>query len=230
MSDFRFPSDDEHIFIPGRNGSGKTFGAMFHLSQRSYPSRPWLIVDYKGDGLIGELEGLPRVRVIDVKEKMPRSPGIYIVRPIAQDDDEHVNRLLYSAWHNERTGVYVDEGLMLGKLSAYRAILTQGRSKNVPLIVLAQRPVFLDRFTVSEASYYQVYYLHDRRDQETVNAFLPVDLGTYYGTNPPRRLPPYYSVWYDVKRDKLNILRPVPDADTILDIFESRLKPRRKVL
>jgi hypothetical protein len=224
------PRDDEHLFIPGRNGSGKTFGAMWHLSQRSYPSRPWLIVDYKRDGLIAQLDDLPNVREIDVGGKMPKSPGIYIVRPVAKRDEAEIEALLWSAWHNERTGVYVDEGLMLGRSDAYRAILTQGRSKNVPLIVLAQRPVWLDRFTVSEASYYQVYYLHDRADQETVNRFLPIDIGAYYGTNPPNRLPPYYSVWHDVKRDITNILKPVPDADNILDTFAFRLKPRRKIL
>lgn len=223
------PRDDEHLFIPGRNGSGKTQAAVWHLAQRSYPTRPWLIVDYKGDGLIAELSELRGVHLIDVKHKMPKTPGIYIVRPIAGHDDAAIDALLWSAWNNQRTGVYIDEGLMLGKSRAYRAILTQGRSRNVPMIVLAQRPVFLDRFTISEASYYQVFYIHDRRDQETLNAFIPVDLGDYYGTAPKTPLKPFWSIWYDVKRNETNILTPVPDADNILDNFELRLKPRRKV-
>lgn len=224
------PRDDEHLFVPGRNGSGKTQAALWHLSQRSYPSRPWLVVDYKGDELIGALSDMAAVRIIGVNDKMPKSPGIYVVRPVAEMDDASVDKLLWSAWNNGKTGIYIDEGLMVGKSRAYRAVLTQGRSRNVPLIVLAQRPVFLDRFTVSEASYYQVFYLHDRRDQETVNAFLPLDLGDYYGTAPSKKLAPYWSIWHDVKRGETNILTPVPDSDTILDIFSDRLKARRKVL
>ena len=102
---------------------------------------------------------------------------------------------------------------------AFRALLTQGRSKHIPLIVLSQRPVYMDRFVLSESNIYQVFRLNHKKDRETVQAFIPkrkIDLEV--------PLPRFHSVWYDVVEDHAAKLAPVPDIKTIHAMFARRFQ------
>jgi hypothetical protein len=107
---------------------------------------------------------------------------------------------------------------MLRKSKAFDAILTQGRSKRIPVIVLSQRPVWLSRFVFSEASYFQVFWLNDFRDRQTVQSFIPADT--------ENRLPDFNSLWYDVGRDRVSRMLPVPARTTILETFRERMRPK----
>jgi hypothetical protein len=104
---------------------------------------------------------------------------------------------------------------MLQRSKAFETLLVQGRSKRIPLTVLTQRPVWVSRYIFSEATFFQVFALSDRRDKQTVEAIVPVDLD--------ERLPDYHSHYYDVLRDDLIVLGPVPDADAILAKIDERL-------
>ena len=103
---------------------------------------------------------------------------------------------------------------MLPDRGAYQAILSQGRSRSIPAITLTQRPVWVNRFALSEADYYAIFHMNDRRDRQTIGAFLPIDLET--------PLPPRHSWYYDVARDRVFRLLPVPSRDEILDRFQAR--------
>jgi hypothetical protein len=112
------------------------------------------------------------------------------------------------------------------------ALYTQGRAKKIPTITLSQRPVMISRFAVSEASIIQVFKLNDERDRKTIQTFIPQDIEPLMRAMPNEtpKLPPYHSLWYDVPRNKLAILSPVPDDDTIIAMFDARLGRRRKVI
>ena len=211
------PNDTQHVSIIGRNGSGKTVAAVWHLSVRSFDKMPWIIFDYKGDELINSIE---RAEYIDLR-KAPKKPGIYIVQPLPDQIDE-VNEFMWQIWNNEKTGVYIDEGYMMTGSPAFRALLTQGRSKKIPLIVLSQRPVWMDRFVFSESTFFQVFHLNHRKDRQTVQEFIskPID----------GRLPEYHSYWYDVNADRLNVFSPVPQGPRILDVINSRMQPKKRYL
>jgi hypothetical protein len=220
MVNFLVPDDSKRVTIIGKNGSGKTQGAAWLLAHRSYTSRPWIIFDYKYEEL---LNAIPGTREIDVSEKLPKHPGLYIVHP-NPDQAEAVERMMWAIWAKERIGVYVDEGYMIGQRSpSFQAILTQGRSKSIPVIMLTQRPAWVTRFAFSEADYVQLFQLTDTRDQKIVRQFMPLPI-----ENP---LPgPYYSWWWDNGRNYKAILQPVPDRNTILDTFHSRLVQPRRVI
>jgi hypothetical protein len=215
----KLPNDSQRLAIVGRTGSGKTYAAAWHLSGRSWTKRPWIVFDFKGDSLLSEI---PRAEEISITDNIPKHKGVYIVRPLP-NQEEAVDGFLWKLWAAENAGVYVDEGYMIGARSApFNAILTQGRSKNIPLIVLSQRPVWMSRFVWSEADFYQVFHLNNREDNKVIEKFCPVDLS--------QRLPPYHSHYYDVSADNHVLLGPVPNKNKILNIFDMRSSTRRKIL
>lgn len=194
-------------------GSGKTVAGLWHLSQANFTSRPWVLFDFKGEPQLAEI---PHTREIGLKD-MPKHAGLYIVRPVPESDDEAVEGFMWRLWKHESMGVYVDEGYMVSRTNAaYKAILTQGRTKHIPVITLSQRPVWMTRFAISEANFHQIFFLADQSDRDTVQRFIPYDV--------EERLPPYHSYYYDVGEDKLDWLKPVPKPAEIMETFEDRLK------
>jgi hypothetical protein len=215
------PGDTERLVVVGRTGSGKTQGALWQLSQRSIDRIPWVIVDTKRDSLIRDV---PYVEDLDLSDRLPRYPGLYRVTALPKVDDEALEGFLWSVHAHGRTGLFIDEGYMVPETGALQGILTQGRSLRIPLIVLVQRPNNVSRFIFSESEYIQLYKLTDNRDVKIAK--------DYMGQTPLWRSLPgkYYSWWWDNQREQTLILRPVPDRNTILDIFYNRLRRPKRVL
>lgn len=215
----QFPDDTQRIAIVGPTGSGKTQAAVWHLARRRFDQMPWVIVDYKMDPLVNDIEG---ARDIDLHENFTK-PGLYRVHP-HPDDLDGVQDLLRKIWSQERTGLYVDEGYMIcppGRPNRpFRSLLTQGRSKEIPMMVLSQRPVWMDRFVYSESEFFQVFNLRDDRDKASVRSFVPVDLDA--------DLPDYHSYYYYVKDKRPVVMKPVPDREIILQMFADRFKSMEK--
>jgi hypothetical protein len=214
---FRLPNDTQRLTVIGKTGSGKTQFATWILSERSFDKKPWVVFDFKRDHLLNEI---PATHHIGIEEKLPKKAGLYIVHPTPADK-EHVEKLMWSIWAKENVGVYVDEGYMIDLNSdAFQAILTQGRSKRIPVIMLTQRPSWVTRFAFSEADYISLFGLTDTRDQKTVKQFMPLPI--------ENRLDPYHSYWWDNAKNYGAVLQPVPDEVSILNRFHDRLvKPKR---
>jgi hypothetical protein len=218
---FRFPTDTEHVAIFGRNGSGKTQFACWLLSERSFDRMPWIVLNFKGDDLIEEIAG---ARPMAVTDAIPSKPGIYVCSALVTDkeDQEKLDGLFQRCWAKENVGIYVDEGYMASGLKWFRACMSQGRSKHVPLIILSQRPVWMDRFVWSEASLFVAFDLNLQDDKDTADRMIP---GYRKVT-----LPAFHSVFHDVKANQSAILTPAPDRETILQRFRSRMRIRMKAL
>jgi hypothetical protein len=208
------PDDSQRLAIVGRTGSGKTQAAVWHLSMRDFSGRPWIIFDFKGDTLIQQIPG---VRTLALK-KPPREPGLYVVRPMPHQIDE-VDDFLWQVWESEKTGLYFDEGYMVSKCQAFQALLTQGRSKQIPIIVLTQRPIWISRFVWSESDYFQIFTLTNIRDEKIVREFVP-----RYDKNVLGR---YQSFYHDVGEDQTILLDPVPGAPSLLAKFKQLTRRTR---
>jgi hypothetical protein len=212
----RLPSNNHRLAILGRTGSGKTQAGVFHLSRRNYTEMPWLVFDFKGDRLINSIPGK-----IDVPlGKVPTKPGVYITHPLP-DQEEEVDALLWQAWARENVGLYFDEGYMVANSKAFRAVLTQGRSKNVPVIFLSQRPSWISKFALSEADMLQVFELSIPDDRKRVREI--------FAGYPDRFAEKYQSAYYDVSEDESVILNPVPETKEILRSFV-KVKASGKIL
>lgn len=220
----RFADDTKRHVVIGRTGSGKTVAGLWFLSGRSFDKMPWIIFDTKGDELIARMEDELDVPVIDIRSRPPKKPGLYIVRPIPEADDGAFNAFLTAIWTRGSTGLYFDEGYMVPDAAPIRAILTQGRSKRIPVIMNSQRPVWLSRFVFSESEFFSIFDLTDERDYPSVQAFVRTKLDI---DNPP---PDFHSLYYDVGKREGIMLSPVPDGDSTLEIFRTRLAPKRTYL
>jgi hypothetical protein len=215
---FRLPNSSQRLTIIGRTGSGKSMmGAWVLATSADIDKRPWLVIDYKYEGLFRDPFVKHLFKEIMPTAAAPKKPGLYIVHP-RPDEGAEIEDLLWRVWERGRTGVFVDEGYMLPDKAAFQALLTQGRSKHIPMIICSQRPVAMSRFAFSEADYFSVFKITDDRDWKTVSAFAPIPSNT--------TLAEFNSWWYDVAQDKTWRLKPVPHRNIILNSLSARA-PRR---
>lgn len=225
---FAFPATDEHTTIVGRNGCGKTQLGCYLLGRRDLKRERWIATDFKGDDLLNSLEN---VEILD-GNKIPKQPGLYL-KQFSRASDEEIDAFLWGIWEKQDTGLYVDEGYMApqGDDSAIKGILTTGRSRRTPAIILSQRPVKISRFAFSEASHVAVFDLNDRRDWRTLDEVLPQGFTEWLPEQfSGSKLPKYHARWYSVKTDGRYIIEPVPGADEIRELIDSQLEPRRRWL
>jgi len=218
-SSFVLPGDSDRTVIVGQTGNGKTWFGVWLLSHASFNRRPWIVVDYKREQLFRQLGRHTFRSYLTPRSAVPRKPGLHLIQPL-ETDDEAMDDFLWRVWSQENVGIYIDEAMMMpaGRGSAMRAILTQGRSKRIPVIALSQRPVEIDRYFFSESQFYAEFFLMDRDDRVTLKRYTPFD---------PDVVPePYHCFWYDAKQRKVFSMAPVPDAAEFLGRIRERA-PRR---
>lgn len=217
---FEMPRIDQRTLILGSTGSGKTTMGAWLLSHAPFDEMPYVMIDYKRDGLLAKIKHKKEIQL----DQMPTKPGLYHLKPNPVSDDEKMEEWLYAAWRKREIGLYVDEALRLPtkKTGAFESILTQGRSLHIPVISLSQRPVDLTRYAFSESNHVVIFRLTDIRDRKKVGEYVPVD--TDY------KLRKFHSLWYNVDKNMSFGMSPVDDEKSILAVFKKRLAPlgRRK--
>jgi DNA helicase HerA-like ATPase len=215
---FRFPTTSQRTTIIGRTGSGKTQFAVWLLSYQEINRIPFIIFEFKHDedNLIYRI---PYSKRITLSSPIPHEPGIYIVSPdIGQE--ELLEQFLNNIHGRGNVGIYIDEGYEIPRNSmAFNRILRQGRSLNIPVITLIQRPAQVSRYILSEADFFSIFFLTDSEDIKKIQRFIRNDAVA-------NDISEYNSKWYDVTKNNLIMLTPVPDSDTILSRYEVLLKPR----
>jgi len=218
MHEFRLPTKSNRTAVVGRTGTGKTRFGMWLLSTAPFDKVPFVVIDYKLEGLFAQTD---RIKEIGLDE-VPKHPGLYIMRPTSFDDDA-VEAWFLKIHARENVGTYVDEGYGIDRHSkGLRSVLTQGRSKNLPVIFLSQRPAWISPFVFSEADFLAIFPLTKPEDQKKIREIVPGDPFEVLAA-----LPPYHSYWYDVARNTGFNMLPVPGDDDILNTIEDRLKAKK---
>lgn len=201
------------VFV-GSTGSGKTQAALYFFVKAYgdyFGEMPFIIFDFKGDELIEKINP-PE---ISLTSPPPKSGGLYVVRPLPNDDDL-VNYYFMKIWEQEDIGLYIDETTMVPKNSKYfRACQTQGRSKHIPMIMSTQRPVNLDKYVFTEASYFAIFRLNNGDDRKKMKENLDGKM--------PALLPDYHFQYYDVGKNTIKNYSPVPNAKTIVEMYKEKM-------
>lgn len=210
-----FPGTHDRTAVLGRTGSGKTTFATWLLSGKDFQSQPWVMINTKGDPLINEIASIQGVQTIGIDET-PGDTGLYVINPLP-DEAEALDNFFRRIWDKQNVGVYVDEGYMIEIKAGFNALLTQGRSRNIPMIVLSQRPAWISKFVFSEADFVSVFQLRHADDRKNVEKFVPNSMNVV--------LPKHHSLWYNVADDELLRLQPVPAKERILQNFRATFPP-----
>lgn len=223
--DFHFPEEGFHTAILGTTGSGKSTLGAWMISQKPFHIRPEFVIDFKGEEIFQRLN---RIRELHVNETLPSSPGLYIIRPRPDQQDE-VEDWFRKLWEHGNSGLYIDEGYLVPDKAWLRNLLAQGRSRGITVTITSQRPFYVPRSVFTEASYVAVFRLNDEKDKQRIREFTPNGMLE-------RRLPDYHCFWYSPKHHKADdnipycILKPVPNADELIERIDARLKPQHSLI
>lgn len=176
---------NEHVFIPGRTGSGKTYLARKYLANYknvvaldtkgllSWPEIPGTVwtgpekENLKNNGKNENLTIVTKLSEIDTVE----TPKIIYRPPWEELKDEYYNEFFKWIYLRRNTIVWVDEVMSICPSpykipEYYKAILTRGRQRNTAVWSLTQRPSGIPQITMSESTHFFCFDLNLPQDRE----------------------------------------------------------------
>lgn len=161
---------DEHVFIAGRTGSGKTFLA------RKYLCRYENIVALDTKGLLKWPEVNPNeITVVKNLETLTEANTKKIIyRPVWEEmTQEYFNNFFKWCYLRRNTIVWVDEAMSVSPSphtlpEFYKAILTRGRERNTAIWSLTQRPAGIAQVIISESTHFFIFDLNMPQDRDKI--------------------------------------------------------------
>jgi hypothetical protein len=233
-SGFVFPGPQDRLTINGMTGSGKTTFAFWLFGEcADFDKKPWIVVDYKqADPIINGALAEGIFDELKLSEKIPRDAGVFVIRPRAQEGATPVVQFLWKVYEAGRVGLFLDEATMIPELRGegnsggpFQSLLSQGRSKNIPVWTLAQRPAHVNKMVYSESDFYCAFKLGMTADLDKIRKEGIPEWSEGYERvwGDKVRLKPFTSRWYDRKRERSFILNPAPAPNVILNILANRV-------
>lgn len=170
---------DEHVFIAGQTGSGKSFLKQAYLS--GYKN----VISLDLKGKLSYEPFLNDVPVIDTLEELMKvGEGKFIYRPVFEEIEttEYVEKFFEWVYNRENTIVDIDEIVALTEMGSQngtyipryaKAILTRGRERNTTIWGATQRPKNIPLVYMSEATHFFTFSLKLEADRKRVQEFVP---------------------------------------------------------
>jgi hypothetical protein len=169
---------DEHVFIPGMTGSGKSVLAEVYLSGFEHVVK----LDTKGEVYERRKEGKPIWRgltegkdytVIERLDELDsvRTPKIIYAPTFEEQEIDYYDALMKWVYLRENTQLWIDELMEVApsphKYPLYlKALYTRGRSKNVSVWALSQRTMDIPAIVFSQTTHYFVFNLLLPQDRD----------------------------------------------------------------
>lgn len=200
-------ADDEHVFVCGMTGSGKSYRARLMLRARAAHSRV-LVIDPKNEFWV------PGAKVV---RRYSRRHRVQIYRPDLEDgaleEVEQYDALFRAVWRDGRPiTVYVDElnATLPGPQSCLRSLerlYRQGRSRRITVWASTQRPKDIPSLAFTESTHILSFWLNWAADAEKVETF------TYRGVAAQIAALDWHHALYCCPRRRQRLILP-PDIDT----------------
>ena len=170
-----FPSADDRALIVGQTGSGKTHFAKWLITKLN---RPVIIYDTKHE------RGFDDFAIISDNIRaalnVAKRHGISIYRPSSDkiaNLDSLNSDLEYHFLNGSGITAYIDElysfHKTLNPVLGLRRLLTQGRSKDIGLIMSTQRPSQISTFSLSESDFFYIFTLTNEKDIAKLDGYIP---------------------------------------------------------
>jgi len=170
--------NDEHVFIAGQTGSGKSFLKQAYLS--GYKN----VISLDLKGKLTYEPFLYDVPVFDnLDDLMKVSDGKYIYRPKFEEIETpaYVEKFFEWIYYRQNTICDIDEIMALTELGGgtnyipryAKAILTRGRERNTTIWGATQRPKAIPLVYMSEATHFFIFSLKLADDRKRVQEFIP---------------------------------------------------------
>lgn len=160
-SDTRFPitwRQGQHVAVVGRTGSGKTYLISELVKLRKYV----VILRTKPDK--NKFPGFEKVRRASAMDHWGAER--ILLEPAYERQAVEGYEMLDRAWKDGGWTVVIDENwyaeAQLGLKPYIVRLLTQGRSKDISVVVGMQRPVDISRFALSEITHLFVFRTEGR--------------------------------------------------------------------
>lgn len=162
--------DDEHVFIAGRTGSGKSMLAGEYLRNAGKV----FALDSKGTLTWPQVPEDQKTIITRISEISKTTTQKVIYRPIADEmEDEFYDQFFEYCYFHGNCKVWIDEAMAVCPNPHripryYKAILTRGRELNVTAYSLSQRPSGIPLVVMSEATHFFIFDLNMERDRKTM--------------------------------------------------------------
>jgi hypothetical protein len=169
----------EHVIIVGDTGSGKTYLESKLLDLRDYV----IVIKTKPDDI--EFKGYRKIKkfsdLMDLKTKK-----FILDPPFAQELQRfQINSAINLAWKQEGWTIAADEVYywtsVLRMEKPLNMLLTQGRSKKLSVVAGMQRPAWISRFALSQATHAFIFRCEGRDLTTLSQALSPKVVGPVEG-------------------------------------------------
>lgn len=171
---------DEHVFIAGQTGTGKSFLTEVYLSGFDHVVK----LDTKGeyfervrdgqDIWRGLEEGKDFTVIFNLSDLASvETPKIIYVPDFEEQEESFYNALMKWVYERENTTLWIDELMSIAdnprSYPPYlKAIMTRGRSKRVSIWALTQRPVDIPAIILANSTHFFIFDLNLPQDREKI--------------------------------------------------------------